>query len=287
MAPLREGKGLKEKVDTWMPLYVGSLVADTLHLTAELFGAYILLIVHYWRKGAPVDDDATLATITRLNGSWLKHRPMLEEFFEVVDGKWWHGRIEEELKKAKGFKEEKSRAGKAGAAARWQSDGEGDGRRIAEGMAEAMANPMAKNGPSPTPTPSPSKPPEPAPEEARAENGASSPFVLEEPVLLKAKNPISLKGFFALCEKAHQPPVPEGDPVFAYSEKAKIPTEFLHLCWQEFRARHIDTATKKKDWRAHFRNCVRDNWYKLWAVDRDGGYFLTTAGKQAQKANAK
>ena len=34
------------------------------------------------------------------------------------------------------------------------------------------------------------------------------------------------------------------------------------------------------DWRATFRNAVREDWLKLWRKGRDG-YFLTTAGEQA------
>ena len=39
----------------------------------------------------------------------------------------------------------------------------------------------------------------------------------------------------------------------------------------------------QKDWRAHFRDAVRRNWFKLWWFPRDGECDLTTAGVQLKR----
>lgn len=81
----------------WMPLYVGDYLGDTAHLTTAQHGAYLLLMMHYWRKGALPDDDRQLAAITGFTiREWRKHRGTLNAFF--FDG-WNHKRIDGELDK--------------------------------------------------------------------------------------------------------------------------------------------------------------------------------------------
>lgn len=79
----------------WMPLYVGDYLGDTGHLSTTQHGAYLLLMMHYWKKGELPDDDKQLAAITKLPMRiWLDSRETLQAFF--YDG-WHHKRIDEEL----------------------------------------------------------------------------------------------------------------------------------------------------------------------------------------------
>jgi hypothetical protein len=80
--------------------------------------------------------------------------------------------------------------------------------------------------------------------------------------------------------------ISENDPIFDYAEKTGIPVDFLELSWKRFVEDMRERGTRKKDWRAHYRNAVRGNWFKLWWFDGDGVCRLTTTGEQARRAAA-
>lgn len=88
--------------NAFMPLYVGDYLADTTMLTRDQHGAYLLLIMTYWRNRGPLPDrDDGLAMASRSTPQeWKRLRPILEAFFVVKDGVWTHKRIDEELVKA-------------------------------------------------------------------------------------------------------------------------------------------------------------------------------------------
>lgn len=140
---------MSKKLDTWMPLYIGDYLADTSRLTTEQHGAYLLLLMDYWRNGPPPDDDEVLASITRLNAQqWRKHAAALRAFFTVDGGTWTQKRAESERQRAAGVNGKRAESGKAGAAKRW---GKGDGEVMANGMASAMPNAMANGMANPSP----------------------------------------------------------------------------------------------------------------------------------------
>ena len=91
------------KSKIWMPFYWADYLADTVHLSTEEHGAYMLLIGAYWQAGGPlVDDDARLARITRLPlRRWKIVRETLAEFFTIADQKWHLKRADEELSASK------------------------------------------------------------------------------------------------------------------------------------------------------------------------------------------
>jgi uncharacterized protein YdaU (DUF1376 family) len=79
----------------WMKLYVADFIADTLHLSCEERGAYIMLIMHYWRTGGLPDDDEKLARIVGLDAMrWQCVRSALVLLFAA---RWRHKRIDAEL----------------------------------------------------------------------------------------------------------------------------------------------------------------------------------------------
>ena len=75
------------RTDTWMPLYVGDYLADTGRLTTVGHGAYLLILMDYWRNGPPPDDDGSLAAIARIDRkTWDKElRSVIRSFFKLGD----------------------------------------------------------------------------------------------------------------------------------------------------------------------------------------------------------
>lgn len=104
-----------------MPLYVGDYLADTMHLEAAEHGAYLLLIMHYWRNGPLPTDDAALAAIARMpRQKWRGHtRQIVLEFFVEHEGRLHHKRVDRERDKVGLISEKRREAGLAGASARY------------------------------------------------------------------------------------------------------------------------------------------------------------------------
>lgn len=146
-----------KKHDTWMPLYIGDYLADTSRLSTEQHGAYLLLLMDYWRNGPPMDDDEELASITKLSAQqWKKHAPKIRGMFVSVDGRLVQKRCDEERQKAGLVSSKRSVAGKQGAAKRWgKQDGEQMANAMANGMAEPMPEAWQNDAPSQSPSPSP------------------------------------------------------------------------------------------------------------------------------------
>ncbi len=100
------------KKDLWMPLYVGEYLADTGHLTTTQHGAYLLLLMHYWRKRELPTDDKQLAAIAKLPlRIWLDIKETLQAFF--YDG-WRHKRVEAEFQRRMEVSEKRAAAGSKG-----------------------------------------------------------------------------------------------------------------------------------------------------------------------------
>ena len=137
---------MANKVDIWMPLYVADYLSATSRLTTEQHGAYLLLLMDYWKNGAPPNNDAVLAQITKLSpDAWSNARTMLQGFFQVSDEHWLHTRVESEMQKANHNKQTNSKRGKAGADARW-------GKKDAPSIVGAMPKQSSADSTSPSPS---------------------------------------------------------------------------------------------------------------------------------------
>jgi uncharacterized protein YdaU (DUF1376 family) len=131
----------------WMPLYVGDYLGDTGHLTTAQHGAYLLLMMHYWRKGELPDDDRQLAKISKLPlKTWCDHRTVLQQFFH--DG-WKHKRIDAELARMMRISEQRAMAGQKGglgsALSRIRLENVQRGRSLPRAIASVCSNKAPAN----------------------------------------------------------------------------------------------------------------------------------------------
>lgn len=83
----------------WFPLYVADFIVDTMHLTAEETGAYVLLLMHYWSHRGLPEDERMLARIARIHPPhWPRIKSSLRQFFVPQEGRSWVSkRMEQEL----------------------------------------------------------------------------------------------------------------------------------------------------------------------------------------------
>ncbi|MDU9039969.1 DUF1376 domain-containing protein [Pseudomonas corrugata] len=130
----------------YMQLYVADYLADTMHLTTEEHGAYLLLIFNYWQTGKPI-PVSRLARITRLsNERWTDVERSLGEFFNERGNEWVHERIERDLEAVHATQEQRIAAGKASAEARKQA-----AKSRAKAPRNARSTPVERNA-NETPT---------------------------------------------------------------------------------------------------------------------------------------
>ena len=256
---------MTRKTDIWMPLYIGDYLSDTQHLTRDEHGGYLLLLMAYWRNGAPLqDDDKRLAAICRASrDEWAELRPVLAEFFSIEDGLWKHKRVDQEIDAAASKAERNSARGKAGAASRWQKD-------ASEMLEQCLSNAKAL--------------PEQCESDGKSQSQSHSESHIQKQVERAANAPISLGTWIDRTRAQGKELIPLSDPIFDYCDKAGIPQEFVDLAWAEFKRKFSDGSKRQKDWRKTFRNYVEGNYLKLWWHDGQS-YRLSTVGLQAKKVN--
>ena len=99
--------------DAWMPLYVADYLADTAMLTMEQSGAYLHLLMQYYRTGPLPDDDIKLATICRTTRThFVRHiGPAVRPFFTAADGRLHQKRADLERQKRQDISAARAAAG--------------------------------------------------------------------------------------------------------------------------------------------------------------------------------
>lgn len=103
-----------------MQLYVGDYLADTLDLTCEEHGAYLLLLMTMWRHDAKLPSDPKkLARIARLSGKkWIAVWAEIGKFFDDDGTHITNKRLTKEHQKATDKSKVRATAGSAGGKAK-------------------------------------------------------------------------------------------------------------------------------------------------------------------------
>lgn len=104
----------------FMQLYVSDFIGDTLHLSTEQIGAYMLLLMAMWNAGGTLPgDDAKLARIVRMSlKKWRGISDDLMTYFDISEGVISHNRLTKELRKSERKSELRASAGAKGGAAK-------------------------------------------------------------------------------------------------------------------------------------------------------------------------
>ncbi len=103
-----------------MQLYVSDYLGDTMHLTTEQHGAYLLILMTMWRhNGSLPNDDAKLARIARVNAKrWHLIKDDVLAFFICENGQITQKRLNEELQKAVSISQKRKTSGSLGGLAK-------------------------------------------------------------------------------------------------------------------------------------------------------------------------
>lgn len=108
----------------FMQLYVSDFVGDTLHLSTEQVGAYLLLLMAMWNAGGSLpNDEVKLARVARMSvKKWRAVAADLLAYFTVDGDAVRHNRLTKELQKSEGKSNSRASAGAKGGRAKALKD---------------------------------------------------------------------------------------------------------------------------------------------------------------------
>jgi uncharacterized protein YdaU (DUF1376 family) len=115
----------------FMPFWTDAYLADTVHLTTEQHGAYLLLLFQAWRSPdcSLSDDDELLALQAKVSpAKWKAMKPIVMAFWKLDKRRkrWVQKRLRIEREKVM---ERKAKA-KDSAASRWKEKEKGDANAL-------------------------------------------------------------------------------------------------------------------------------------------------------------
>ncbi len=141
-----------------LPLFVREYLMDTRHLTTEQHGAYLLLLMQSWCTPdcSLPDDDKKLAAWTGLPlDRWKEMRPVIIEFFDVLEARLKQKRLQHEFQFVRERVERnqnRARLGGLGKAGRYKKNNKLDAAISSTQAGYKQPQAMLKPA-QPTPTP--------------------------------------------------------------------------------------------------------------------------------------
>ena len=140
----------------FMQLYVSDFVGDTLHLSTEQIGAYMLLLMAMWNAGGSIPaDDAKVARVVRMSvKKWRAIAPDLMPFFQTDGAAISHNRLTKELQKSARKSERRAASGAKGGTAKALKNNDAG---LANGVAKSKHSPESREKEKRKSTPIPSK----------------------------------------------------------------------------------------------------------------------------------
>ncbi|AHG63167.1 YdaU family protein [Advenella mimigardefordensis] len=267
--------------------HIGDYRRDTSHLSLLEHGIYRQLIDLYYMEEKPIPKE-TQWVMRRLSAKTQEEQDavknVLNDFFELSEDGYSHRRCDSEIDQYHQKAEKNRENGKKGGRPAKnkpvdnQSDTEAQNPEKPSGFiseSESKANETLTNNHKPL-TNIYSAP----------ESEADIP---DGPAKRKSKPTVTLKTFMENCKANGEPVIADYQPLLTYAGSVNLPEEMLVLCWEEFKVRYLpdgpSAAKRYKDWRIVFLTAVKENWLKIWWVEPDGTYSLTTRGKQAEMAH--
>ena len=127
----------------WMPFYVADYLADTLDLSTEQTGVYMLLLLLCWRQGGTIPNDMPRLKLTLsrcvidMHGNRFNRLvpPLLARYFQQDEtGNWYQKRLRNELEKAENYSENQKEKSEK----RWAGHNKNNGLGNATGYAPVM-----------------------------------------------------------------------------------------------------------------------------------------------------
>jgi uncharacterized protein YdaU (DUF1376 family) len=256
------------------PFHLGDYAAHTRHLSLMEDLAYRRMLDLYYTSEAPLPSDpAKVARLIGMRDYMQEVTDVLSEFFVKSDAGHTSARCEREIEAYRAKAERAKSANKARWTPKQTDDGsKSDVKSDVKSDLKSDADQVPTNNQEPLPEEEPPKPPV---------GGLS---VVEG--RKKKDRGVALKTFLDDCKAKGIRPIRDYEPLWNYTRTAKLPDDFVALAWVEFCRQFgpggVKESNLQTNWPQTFRNYVEKGYLKLWAINADGEYFLTTQGKQAQ-----